>query len=300
MHDTQDLGPCEVEGVQAHPMVFEVSPTPFWSETGFDFDTPQLSAQIVSLFEADTQESVWSLGMHAFRVLGFSDLIYNFSPDIQTSSSDRFENYRVLSSLDAKNLEFLVGFRDLHRHPIFQWAFRNAGVVSWNADLASLNVPDPLDFTPDSEQVFRERGLKQGVCVGFPNERTRGAAVLSLVAAPDVEPDTFEAGLSRHGDLIYALALVFHRCLNRFPYPSTTQILTQRQREVLEWVSDGKTTAEVSKIMGISTATVEKHLRLARESIGAETTAQAVSKAAFLRQIFVSGPKQKSPTSEAI
>jgi LuxR family transcriptional regulator len=42
--------------------------------------------------------------------------------------------------------------------------------------------------------------------------------------------------------------------------------------------------------MEISPAMVEKHLRLAREALSVETTAQAVAKASFLNQIFVLGP----------
>ena len=40
-------------------------------------------------------------------------------------------------------------------------------------------------------------------------------------------------------------------------------------------------------LMGLTSATVEKHLRLAREALGVETTAQAVLKAAFANQMFV-------------
>ena len=38
--------------------------------------------------------------------------------------------------------------------------------------------------------------------------------------------------------------------------------------------------------MGLTPATVEKHLRLARQALSVETTAQAVLKAAFQNQIF--------------
>jgi LuxR family transcriptional regulator len=38
--------------------------------------------------------------------------------------------------------------------------------------------------------------------------------------------------------------------------------------------------------MGLTAATVEKHLRLAREALDVETTAQAVLKAAFYNQMF--------------
>ena len=67
--------------------------------------------------------------------------------------------------------------------------------------------------------------------------------------------------------------------------PNTT--LTKRQREVLEWIGAGKTTQDTAIILGLTPATVEKHLRLARESLNVDTTAQAVLKAAFLNQMFL-------------
>jgi len=63
--------------------------------------------------------------------------------------------------------------------------------------------------------------------------------------------------------------------------------LTRRQREVLEWVGDGKTVQDIALLMGLTPATVEKHLRLAREALEVGTTAQAVLKASYQNQIFV-------------
>ena len=40
-------------------------------------------------------------------------------------------------------------------------------------------------------------------------------------------------------------------------------------------------------LMGLTPATIEKHLRLAREALSVETTAQAVLKASFQNQMFV-------------
>ena len=71
------------------------------------------------------------------------------------------------------------------------------------------------------------------------------------------------------------------------PYTAPNRALTSRQREVLEWVGDGKTAQDIGLIMGLTAATVEKHLRLAREALAVDTTAQAVLKAAFANQMFV-------------
>lgn len=62
---------------------------------------------------------------------------------------------------------------------------------------------------------------------------------------------------------------------------------TPRQREVLEWTSAGKTVAEVATILGLTPATVEKHLRLARDALDAGSTAQAILKAHVTNQIFL-------------
>lgn len=56
--------------------------------------------------------------------------------------------------------------------------------------------------------------------------------------------------------------------------------LTQRETEVLEWVSYGKTNAEISVILGTSPRTVQKHLEHIFEKLGVETRTGAV------RQLF--------------
>ena len=79
---------------------------------------------------------------------------------------------------------------------------------------------------------------------------------------------------------------LLHLKLLTLPY-SGARALTKRQREVLQWVGDGKTTQDIAILLDLTPATVEKHLRLAREALDVETTAQAVLKAAFYNQMFV-------------
>lgn len=44
---------------------------------------------------------------------------------------------------------------------------------------------------------------------------------------------------------------------------------------------------DIALLLGLTPATAEKHLRLARAALNVETTAQAVLKAAFQNQIFI-------------
>jgi LuxR family transcriptional regulator len=92
---------------------------------------------------------------------------------------------------------------------------------------------------------------------------------------------------------------VFHLKLLTLPYSGARQ-LTQRQREVLQWVGDGKTAQDIALLMGLSAATVEKHLRLAREALDVETTAQAVLKAAFYNQMFTVEMEQEGAVRQTL
>lgn len=92
---------------------------------------------------------------------------------------------------------------------------------------------------------------------------------------------------AQHGREILVMINMAHLKITSLPYSSARRSLTKRQREVLEWVGEGKTTQDIATIMGLTAATVEKHLRLAREALDVETTAQAVLKASFQNQIFM-------------
>jgi len=80
---------------------------------------------------------------------------------------------------------------------------------------------------------------------------------------------------------------VAHLCITQLPATGQSRILTPRQSEVLELVADGKSVQDISVLLDRKPATVDKHLRGARDTLGVETTAQAVRKASVLNQIFV-------------
>jgi len=71
-----------------------------------------------------------------------------------------------------------------------------------------------------------------------------------------------------------------------------TENLTSGEQRVLKFNLDqniraGYTVSFRSVLLELTPATVEKHLRLARDALDVDTTAQAVLKAAFYNQMFV-------------
>ena len=53
-------------------------------------------------------------------------------------------------------------------------------------------------------------------------------------------------------------------------------ILTQRQREIMDWIAEGKTSGEAAIILGISPRTVEKHLEAVFQRLGVENRIAAM------------------------
>ena len=132
----------------------------------------------------------------------------------------------------------------------------------------------------------RRMGVSAGYTVSFRAESRRAKGAIALIARPGLGQEDADALWARRGDEVVLMNTVARLRILALPHSGGRQ-LTPRQREVLQWVGDSKTAADIALLMGLTPATVEKHLRLAREALDVETTAQAVLKASFFNQMFV-------------
>ena len=64
--------------------------------------------------------------------------------------------------------------------------------------------------------------------------------------------------------------------------PDLEADLTQRQRQVLELLGDGRTMGQIASRLGISPRTVETHVTSLYRKLGVRTRVQAISRAATL------------------
>ena len=133
----------------------------------------------------------------------------------------------------------------------------------------------------------RKYGIVAGYSVSFKDVSSKSKGAIGLVGREDLSQQDVDDIWQEHGREILQINNVAHLKLASLPYSNRDKPLTARQKEVLEWVGDGKTIQDIATIMGRTPATVEKHLRLARETLNVETTAQAVFKASVSNQIFI-------------
>jgi len=80
--------------------------------------------------------------------------------------------------------------------------------------------------------------------------------------------------------------------------PRIVMNLTEREREILRWVRDGKSNQAISDELGISALTVKNHVQKILRKLGASNRAQAVAKA-LMMNVF-NTPLSASPTRSTL
>ena len=249
--------------------------------------TPDQRNHLIALTNVATIEELWDMHCRAMAGFGFDRIMYGFTRfRTQTSLGDP-NDFVLLTNHEKAYTDRFVGDGLYHHAPMVHWAMENDGSCSWSviADMLKTGTMSP------SEQRVVEFNASMGVLAGytisFRSVSSRAKGAIALTAQRGLSQAEVDAVWARHGELIVLMNNIVHLKILTLPYTPPNQSLTKRQREALEWVGDGKTMQDIAAIMGLTQATVEKHLRLAREALNVETTAQAVLKAAFQNQMFL-------------
>ena len=234
---------------------------------------------------AGSIEEVWHLLVQKMETYGFDRLLYGFTRNSTPRSLGRRDDSLVLSSHDPQYAERFVNGGLYYDSPMMRWALEHVGACSWR--WIEENFDDLSDKEKEVVAMNRDMGVTAGYTISFQDNKVRNRAAIALTARRGLSQADVDAMWQCYGQEIQVMCQVTHLIFTTLPHAGAHRELTQRQREVLEWVGDGKTMQDISTIMGVTPATVEKHLRLAREALEVETTAQAVLKASFQNQIFV-------------
>ncbi len=234
-----------------------------------------------------TLEELWDAHCRQMAQYGFEKLLYGYTQYRTATSLGDPEDFVILTN-HCK--EYIDGFLNsgLYFHaPMLKWALEHEGAASWKlvAEMVNKNA-----MTKEERRVYefnQSMGVTAGFTISFNSVSVRSKGAISLSFEKGKPQDEADAVWNKHGEDIFLMNNVAHLKILTLPYNAPNRALTKRQREALEWVGDGKTTQDIALLMGLTSATVEKHLRLAREALAVETTAQAVLKAALHNQMFV-------------
>ncbi|MGB8516292.1 MAG: response regulator transcription factor [Gallionella sp.] len=165
-------------------------------------------------------------------------------------------------------------------------------MARWMRDL------QPILFEPDTQigNDFGDRAwLEKFHQFGLINVAAHGQCDLDNESGSYFSFSRIPGSLSkRHALLLQLLVPHLHSALVRItPNLFTTERtlarmqvpLTQRESEILKWLSKGKTNAEIAQLMYTSESTVKKHVQRVLLSMGVSTRTEAVAKAIKLKLI---------------
>ncbi|WP_336246019.1 LuxR family transcriptional regulator [Mesobacterium pallidum] len=243
---------------------------------------------LIALTNAPSIEALWDMHTRKMAGYGFDRLIYGFTHYRTATSLGDPDDFIVLTNHSAEYRKaFLTDGLYFHA-PMVRWAVEHEGAASWSLLRDMVETGTLSDSERKVLEFNRSMGVTAGYSISFKSVSVRSKGAIALTARAGMDQDEVDAIWAEHGEDIIVMNNVAHLKILTLPNTSLSgRTLTKRQREALEWVGDGKTTADIAILMGLTPATVEKHLRLAREALNVETTAQAVLKAAFQNQMFV-------------
>ncbi|WP_243403648.1 LuxR family transcriptional regulator [Shimia abyssi] len=233
-------------------------------------------------------EALWDMHVLRMSEYGFDKIIYGYTNFRVGQSLGDVEDFFILSNHPRDYLDRFLGDGLYFHGPMMEWTLDNSGAQSWSL---VQNAVDRGNLTPMQRKVYdvnRQFGLVAGYTISFPAVSSRTKGAISLGARAGLSQADVDDIWRYDGRDIELINNIAHLKIHSLPYTYPERALTKRQREVLEWVGDGKTIQDIATLIGRKPATVEKHLRLARDAMNVETTAQALLKASFMHQIYQS------------
>ena len=239
---------------------------------------------------ARSVEELWEHHTAHMAQYGFDRMLYAYTCFQGGNSLGDPDDALVLTNHAPDYVEAYVSkglFRDA---PMMNWASRNTGSISWRHMQSECFERSNSNGIRNVLELNRRFGVVAGYTISFPMAIKRAAAGIGLAARVGLDQNAVDEIWAEHGEDIEIINHVAHLAITQLPATGQSRILTPRQREVLELVADGKSVQDIALLLDRKAATVDKHLRGARDSLGVETTAQAVRKASVWNQIFIIEP----------
>lgn len=156
--------------------------------------------------------------------------------------------------------------------PVAAWCRRTVNPFEWSqAPFDAARWPRAAEVMA----VAREFGLNKGFLVPIVRSTGFQACVTMAGERPDFEPTAKRA--------LHLIGMYAHaRCAALMGCESDSQrrrVLSERERDILAWAAEGKSSWEIATILGLSERTVNWHVEQSKKKLDAVTRTQAVIKA---------------------
>jgi DNA-binding CsgD family transcriptional regulator len=152
--------------------------------------------------------------------------------------------------------------------PILRSHFGRFSTQIWSETYRQAVSPREQEFIKDAGAF----GLSEGITLGVACHRNGAGSVFSFAGKSMSDH-------ARHATMLQYLIPHLHVALMRTlsPPSSPNSDLSYREREVLDWMKEGKTSWEISHILHISERTVNFHVQNILSKLQASTRGHAIA-----------------------
>lgn len=247
----------------------------------------ELLTAFKALTQATTLEAAWPMVVDELGKYGFDQIFYAATQFRTGNDFGDLSDAVILTNYPPDYIKTFLG-KEYYKHaPTVEWVSANPGAaISWSGARNAWAAGQLTSAQVKVMELNAQFGIAAGVTISFPRLSQRSNGGIGLCSTTTSQDD-IDALWAEKGLEIEVLCNLAHLKLNDLPYISQRS-LTERQRDALEMVADGKTIQDIAQLWERNVATVEKHLRLARVALDVDTTAQAILKASLLNQVFIS------------
>lgn len=184
-----------------------------------------------------------------------------------------------ISTLTNYPMAWLEGYLDgMAKHdPVVKYCFENTSAIRWDKLIQMEQYIDP-----EGAELMKQasaRGLVNGCSI--PLKSPAGEIVIMSFATRTEDNIENRMAELEHNSRAFTSWLfdAYTRISGMKMGGSETSNLTAREVECLFWACEGKTTWEISQIIGVTERTVVFHLSSATKKLGAANRQHAVAKA---------------------
>lgn len=203
--------------------------------------------------------------------------------DFAVSGLARIDASRAIKSYEVVNISYPPEWLEIYLSrkfyqidPVFKNNFTNFGLQYW-PDTYKTSVP-PAKYLSLSVNY----GLRDGYTYGVKNQKGTEGSLFSINCKSSVSRKSREFH-RRVAVILTHIAPHLHHALYRIFAPSTNRKhmkpLSLREIEILNWIKQGKSSWDISKILGISESTVNFHITNVMQKLDAVSRPQAVANA---------------------
>jgi DNA-binding CsgD family transcriptional regulator len=218
--------------------------------------------------EATTGDDVYQVLQLIQRVVACPRVIGGVA---QLTSKGSFQEFNSVINVSYSNDWLYTYGRNGYANvdPVLQSVLRTFKTQVWEQTYKHVTSPKQLEFVEEA----RSYGLTHGITTGML-ERRRGFASFFSFAGGDSE------NTNRYKGLLEYLLPYLHRTLlanTHTPQANRVKGLSPREMLVLEWMKQGKTNWEISRIIGVSERTVRFHVESIFMKLDVGSRTQAVA-----------------------